>query len=315
MGARGRSLACTTAQGRPNLFVVGAMKSGTTTIAAYLDRHPAITVSNPKEPSYFVEPSVLATHWRSMWERRYWADERAYLDLFHVNEATRYLCDASTLYAKLPDIDGVAEKIRDYAPHARIIYVMRDPVMRAISHYWHAFRAGEETRSMAAAIFGDDSAYLAYGRYPMQLAPYLAAFGRQRIYLMVAERVNAAPLDEMNQLFTWLDLHPLPARDLPAIHHHATPEVAENPTLQSPLYRALRADRLDPIKRRLPTSVKVAVKTLLGGATRRAPNEPATLHRHLDQYYAPDRLRVEALLGGAVPEWRSKGDRAVHEPR
>jgi len=288
---------------RPNLFVVGAMKSATTALAAYLDRHPTISVADPKEPCRFVDPDVLRTHWPTMWARRYWADDAAYLGLFRRDEGTRYLCDASTLYAKLPDIPGVAERIKSYEPDARILYIMREPAARAISHYWHAFRAGAETRPIETAIWAEPSAYRAYGHYPMQLKPYLEAFGESRVYLLLTERLEARPAEVVNAVFQWLDLAPLDPANLPPMRSHVGPTVSENPTLQSPLYRALRADWLNPLKRLLPGALKARVKTGLGGATDRASVDTAQLYADLREYYATDRAWLAARLGDGPREW------------
>lgn len=288
---------------RPNLFLIGAMKSGTTTLAEYLDRHPAIAMADPKEPCYFVDPEDLKRDWPTMWARRYWADEAAYLALFDAGSATRYLGDASTAYAKCPDIEGVAERIAAYAPEARILYIMRDPTVRAISHYWHAFRAGGEARPLDKAIRAGPSPYLAYGRYAAQLDPYLRCFGREQVLPLVAERLSADPVGEVNRVFAWLGLPPLPPEALPALHAHATPALLENPALQNRLYRSLRADWLNPVKRLIPTGLKAGVKTRLGGAVPREAVDTAALQAKLRRYYAPEIERLAARLDDPLPEW------------
>ena len=67
---------------RPNLFVIGAMKSGSTFLSRLLDHHPAIYMARPEEPSYFVPQDQLHALWPSMWDQGYWRCEEAYLRLF-----------------------------------------------------------------------------------------------------------------------------------------------------------------------------------------------------------------------------------------
>ena len=68
---------------RPNLFIVGAMKSGSSTLHAYLGEHPEIFMSEPKEPCYFVELDDLESPAREVVEGwGFWRSEDAYLALF-----------------------------------------------------------------------------------------------------------------------------------------------------------------------------------------------------------------------------------------
>lgn len=67
---------------RPNLFLIGSMKSGTSYLSELLGAHPAIFMSSEKEPTYFVDPKVLRRGWPRMWAQGYWRSEDRYLNLF-----------------------------------------------------------------------------------------------------------------------------------------------------------------------------------------------------------------------------------------
>jgi sulfotransferase family protein len=67
---------------KPNLFVIGAMKSGTNYLRKLLNAHPAIFMCEPGEPNHFVEPRQLKTIWTDMWKRGFWQSEQHYLELF-----------------------------------------------------------------------------------------------------------------------------------------------------------------------------------------------------------------------------------------
>ena len=73
---------CEDGVARPNLFIIGAMKSGTTYLRKLLAAHPAIFMCEPDEPSYFVEPRELRKLWPDMWRQRIWQSEKRYLALF-----------------------------------------------------------------------------------------------------------------------------------------------------------------------------------------------------------------------------------------
>ncbi len=177
-----------------NLFIIGAMKSGTTSLHNYLNEHPAIFMCEPKEPGFFVEELALSKglEW--------------YRGLFARADGKVILGESSTHYTKLPVYKGVAERIARFNPDARFIYLMRDPVERAISHYWHNVRDmkwGQEWRSMLSAVRHDPQ-YVAFSDYAMQLKPYLDIFGRERVYATTFERMVENPDDLLREIFEWL---------------------------------------------------------------------------------------------------------------
>jgi hypothetical protein len=77
-------------------------------------------------------------------------------------------------------------------PEARILYLMRDPVERAISHYWHFVAAGRETLPPDRALRERDD-YVARSDYAWQIEPYLKRFGEDQVYLLTLEDLQADP--------------------------------------------------------------------------------------------------------------------------
>src|SRR5947209_2003031 len=83
---------------RPGLFVIGAMKSGTTYLNKLLGAHPEIFMCAPEEPSYFVQPRQLRTLWPEAWDQGFWRSEENYLQLFQASGDALHLGEASTNY-------------------------------------------------------------------------------------------------------------------------------------------------------------------------------------------------------------------------
>ena len=187
---------------RPNLFVIGAMKSGTSSLHAYLGTHPAIFMSTPKEPSHFVDVETLDRLAPTLTRWGYWRDE-TYLALFQTAGDAQVIGESSTNYTKLPYADGVPQRIAAFSPDARFIYLIRDPLYRTISHYWHLVRAQRERRDMLTA-FQEDPQYLEFSHYAMQLRPYLETFGPERVKTVLTEELEADPLATLQDLFAWL---------------------------------------------------------------------------------------------------------------
>ena len=117
----------------PTFIVIGAMKCGTNSLHRYLKLHPQICMSSTKEPNYFVE------------EKNYAEGIDWYQSLF--KDSTKALGECSTNYSKRPFFQGVAQRIQAVLPDVKLIYLLRDPVERIISHYRHNFAEGSTHQS------------------------------------------------------------------------------------------------------------------------------------------------------------------------
>jgi hypothetical protein len=133
---------------KANLFVVGAMKAGTTFFTEILSQHPQIYLSPIKEPHYFINslPKNLYEPSRFFSLENYLANDfpvplhiakveklDQYQKLFSLaSEAHLYRAEASTAYLHAPESAGL---IHEYNPNAKIIILLREPIKRAFSHY------------------------------------------------------------------------------------------------------------------------------------------------------------------------------------
>ena len=198
---------------KPNLLIIGAMKSGTTSLHEYLNTHPRIAMSHEKEPGYFVEELNM---------RR---GESWYLSLFDQSLHYQYVGESSTHYTKLPLYKGVPERIFHFNPEARLIYVMRHPFDRTVSHYWHSVRDvahGGELRPLLTAVI-ETPDYLAFSDYASQLQPYIALFGAHAVLTLTFEALIGNPQREVNRIYEWLGLQPHPIADESRRAHNKKP--------------------------------------------------------------------------------------------
>jgi len=149
----------------PNLIIIGGLKCGTTSIHHYLGLHPEIQMSKPKELNFFAEELNwdLGLDWyASRFDNRF-----------------KVRGESSPHYTNLPRFSGVPERIHQHCPDARLLYMVRDPIKRILSHWVHATGAGYETREMVATLSQPDSSYIQRSMYWMQLQPYLELFERE----------------------------------------------------------------------------------------------------------------------------------------
>ena len=178
----------------PNLIVVGGLKCGTTSLHHYLNLHPQVTMSRPKELNFFVEELnwPLGPEWYGA----------------HFDPAATVRGETSPHYTDRPRLDGVAERMQEVVPHARIVYMVRDPIDRILSHYLHNVGGGYEHRPLEEALARTDTAYVDRSRYAFQVEPYLEAFGPERIRVISREDLKLERADTMRSMFEFLGVDP-----------------------------------------------------------------------------------------------------------
>lgn len=285
---------------KPNLFVVGSMKSGTSYLWRLLDAHPLVFMSEPKEPCYFVDPDDLKRIFPLMWRQNYWKSERNYLQLFDGAGDAPIVGEASVFHAYLPLAPGVAARIRRFNPDARILYLMRDPIERALSHYWHNVRYFAEHRPVEQAI-RDDIQYAAIGDYAVQLRDYYRHFDRSNVQVLTYEELTEDPAGVMETVFDWLGIGPA------GVAPQVAPQNVTPAAFNGPIWKWQRLRQRHPIVRRaidrLPQPVRRFGHNLVTRQVRPGDVDLAGVADHL----RPIQLRqVEALrdlLGRNFPRW------------
>jgi hypothetical protein len=183
---------------RPDFLIVGAARSGTTSLYRYLRQHPDVFLPDFKEPDFFVtEESARGVRTLAEYER-----------LFR-GATQKAIGEASVGY--LPD-PGAARRIREtLGPGTRIVALLRDPVEAAWSLWNHTVRTAGETLSFAEALAAEPGrlsgeipvppggapprtyAYLERVRYAPQVRRFLDEFGPARVHVAIHEEFFADP--------------------------------------------------------------------------------------------------------------------------
>ena len=175
----------------PDFVIIGAMKAATSTLHDQLAQQRGIAMSEPKEPCFFSDDEVFARglEWYGMC-----LTAAAEGDLRG---------ESSTHYAKLPSLPHAAERLHAHRPDARIVYVLRQPIDRLVSHFMHGWSEGWYGDSIAEAVERDAS-LVDYGRYAMQLRPWLDRFGADRVLLVAYDVLRSRPQEELDRLGRFL---------------------------------------------------------------------------------------------------------------
>lgn len=164
----------------PNFLIIGAMKSGTTTLYNDLKVQPQVFLPNRKEPHDLLYPAVLTKRGR-----------RRYMRLFKNCPDGHISGEASTHYTARPFYEGTAERARQLlGGNTKIVYLVRNPVDRTISHFQHAYAKGAAELPMLHA-FQADCRFLSISQYAMQIDPWVEQFGWQNIRIIQFEHYVA----------------------------------------------------------------------------------------------------------------------------
>lgn len=289
---------------RPNLFLVGAMKSATTYLSELIRQHPAVFMSSPKEPCHFVDQQPLRNAWPYMWGQGYWRSVDRYLELFADAGDSPVIAEASTTYSKAPMFSGVPERILDFNPDARFMYLMRDPLERTISHYWHRVRFWGERRSIMAAIRSDPH-YVDTSHYTMQLGLYLRHIGRERIYILTYEELLADLTGQLRGIYSWLGVDPTfqpdnletPVNSMPREIDQVRGRGILESLRQTPSYAKVHP-YVPRLMRKLGTHLAVR-------RVRPAEVSVSALKDYLRTIQLPQVAELSTLLKRKFPEWQS----------
>ena len=177
----------------PDFLIIGAMKSGTSTLQAQLVGQQGVFMTTPKEPNYFSDDAVFAKG--ADW----------YSTLYAQAAPDDLKGEASTHYTKLPTYPETVTRLAAAQPNPKLIYVIRNPVERAVSHYIHEWTMGEMGTD-AQAEFAAHTTLIDYGRYAMQIAPFISQFGKNSVCLTSLEQLKSDPQSVLNTVGTFLGI-------------------------------------------------------------------------------------------------------------
>jgi hypothetical protein len=301
---------------QPNFFIVGAPKSGTTSLYHYLDQHPQVFMSTVKEPCYFaseIRPENFSPEYRKIVaspgdpkaEKRFsgltatWQD---YLALFDGATDEVAIGEASVCYLWSAT---AARNIFARIPDARIIAVLRHPAERAWSQYLQGLANGYVRRPFREQIdaciasreaqFSPTRPFLEFGMYCDQIKTYLDLFPRQNVRIYFYED-GLEPI--VTDIFRFLQVDPAFSADLSRRHLEAA--TSETGTA---LFRMLRKyDLWQPLRSLAPTSLRPLFRKM-AFRKRAVISMNREDRRFLCEHYKEDVRRLALLLNRDLASW------------
>lgn len=287
----------------PNLFVIGAMKSGTTYLHDLLSSHPDIFMSAIKEPCFFVDEKELKKFAPQMWKMGIRGNIHKYAELFEAVEKEKIIGESTTLYAKYPTLGGVPKRIFDFNPDARFVYVMRDPIARTISHYWHNVKVTSKMEEILLEL-KEDPHYQNVSHYAMQLQEYLKYFDLDRFYICTFEQMIHNPEKMLRDIFNWLGID-----DQVEIKGLNDPKnVTPQAMLVSKANLFSYEFRMSAPIRHFLDLIPYRLKNSIGRLFQKTVTKNATDLGEIIEYLRPSQLEqtktLEKMLNKKFPEWK-----------
>lgn len=186
----------------PDIIVIGAMKAGTTSLHSYLDKHPDIFMSVEKELNFFDE--------KSNWNKG--------LDWYksNFNSEKKIVGEASPVYTKRHIDTGIAERIKETCPDVKLVYIIRDPIVRVLSHVAEYYYSGGIETDINQFILDEykkgtlaDTHIVQTSMYYYQIEEYLKYFDKNQIHILSLEDLKSKRIETLNKLFSFIGVREL----------------------------------------------------------------------------------------------------------
>jgi len=269
----------------PGFVIIGAMKCATSTLHVQLAAQRGVFMSTPKEPCFFSDDEV--------WARGIdW-----YRGLFAGAPAEAICGESSTHYTKLPTYPRTIERMKPILPHAKLIYIMRHPVDRLISHYIHEWTEGRVRVGIDRAV-EERPELIDYGRYAFQIRPWIEAYGGDGVLPVFLERMRREPEAELERVARFIGLrNPV---DWNAGKHRDN--ASSDRLRKGPLLRfIMEAPGVAHARRALvPQAAREWTKNRFF-RMRRRPELSAAVRARLDERFNEDLADLSRLLGLEAP--------------
>lgn len=277
----------------PNFLIAGAAKSGSSSLFYYLGKHPDVLTSKVKEPGFFTK------YWREKdlaWYESFfdhWAGESA------IGEATvEYMVD-----------ENAPGRISQVLPNVKLIFILRNPVERAWSHYWHRVKNGEERRSFEDILSsGDKDEYpIKYGLYATQIERYLQFFDITQMKFVILDDFKEAFKGTIQGIFHFLGVDPTYRID-----YEGKINVARIYRIKQLSYVAHAIRSSDRIKNLIPSTIYPLFQRpfrFLDELNKRPfqlPPLPVRHREYLQKLYSEEIKRLQGLIGRDLSAWQQE---------
>jgi len=305
-----------TGRPRPDFLIIGAGKSGTTSLHDYLSQHPGFHMSETKEAGHFLFGAPNGLEGRAeikdlpIVNGASIESRGTYLQQFE-GAGDRLAGESTPSYMYDP---FASSRIHRAVPSVKLVAILRDPVQRAFSHYERSFQFGAEpelTFEKAVALeeldapdFTGTRHYVRMGFYGRQIERYLRLFPREQILILEFRRFVKSPLESVHEVCRFLgadDTFPFDVSKRENATAAPRSRVVHKLLSHPSSVRRSVIDSLPGGVRKMAAHVGASIRQ--ANSTGRGRLKPETRER-LQALYAADTQRLEELTGMDFRHWR-----------
>lgn len=312
---------------KPNFFIVGAAKSGTSSLGGYLSQHPEIYISPIKEPHFFSE-DIRMDDFRTDYRDRATFDVKAYLKkhplpykhIAHIDDQSQYL----ELFREVKNEKAIgelssgylysncaAENLLKFNSDAKIVMVLRQPVERAYSHYLMNIRdfwdydsgflnALEHDAASSEKGWGKSHLYVELGLYFEQVSRYLKRFPESQIKIFLYEDFKNDPVEFIQELCEFLEVEPstLSAKNITENKNAAALPRFKIPGVYLPIFNVNRKY----IGMFMPDKIKSQIRKAIS-SSKNVPKLRGDEFEQAMKYFSEDVQKLSVLIKRDLQSW------------
>lgn len=290
---------------KPNFFIVGAAKAGTTSLYHYLEQHPEIGMASYKEPCFFCE-------------NQFYISEDDYYKLYsHIPANIEVVGEASTNYLAAPESPKL---IKHNIKNSKIIILLRHPVDRAFSLYKWMVRAGfegsstfeealalEEKRKLderlAKSPVKYNYNYFASGLYYEQILRYFDSFDKENILIINFEDLKANTNHVLKTVFDFLKVSVVTIQDTKIFNKAKYPLSAKAQFFfRNNLYNIMNPRDKNKMFGNFVVDVLAGINSNLG----KEPKLNSSTAKVLQQRFNVDLLKLSKIIDFSIDRWLTK---------
>jgi len=296
----------------PNFLIIGAAKSGTSSLYYYLKQHPQIYMSPVKEPHYFsFDSQTKMTKGPGDTIPDAITDLQEYTNLFNGVKNEKAIGEASTSYLYRVE---APERIKATIPDVKLIVILRNPTERAFSAYMHLIRdQREDIKSFSEALKQESIRiqnhwdpiwhYKNVGLYSEQLSRYYKIFSRGQIRIYEFDQFISAPEELLLDIFAFLE-----------VSQEFTPDISMKLNVSGSqkskiIYKISKGlfNTPNPIRWisriLIPKVWRQKVTNILRSKNLEKQSIPYEAKLNLNKFYKEDILKLEAILEKDLSKW------------
>jgi hypothetical protein len=303
----------------PNFLIIGAAKSGTTSLYYWLKQHPQIYMAPVKETNFFAFEGEKLDFPEIARARAYLANCKttieAYREQFQGVSNEIAIGEASPIYLYHPQ---APERIQHYVPNAKLIAILRNPIERAYSNFLHCLREDlEYTTDFNQALQAEEGRirnnwwwgfhYVNIGFYYVQLKRYFDRFDANQIKVYLYDDLKSDPLSLIQDILQFLDVDATFVPDI-SMQYNKT-GIPKNKFLHQFLSKpSIPSIIKNPIRLLLPIELRKRILLNINNRNLFKPRLSLEVRSQLINLYREDILKLQDLIERDLTRWMKESD-------